>query len=70
LPHRKGANTLLRERCVFAVKMVSFWRDLPDLGDRSEHGGRARTGFTDVEAHSGAMERKTGELWAALPPAQ
>jgi hypothetical protein len=45
-------------------------RSLSDLGDRSEHGGRARTEFSDSEAHSGAMERKIGELWAALPPAQ
>jgi len=43
---------------------------LSDLGDRSEHDGRARTEFHDFEAHSGAMQREIGELWAALPSAQ
>jgi len=41
-------------------------RSLSDLGDRSEHGGRARTAFYDIEAHSGSMQRDIGELWAAL----
>jgi hypothetical protein len=30
-------------------------RSLSDLGDCSEHGGRASTEFPDFEAHSGAM---------------
>jgi hypothetical protein len=45
-------------------------RSLSDLGDRSEQGGRASTEFHDFEAHSGSMQRDSGELWAALPPAQ
>jgi cyclopropane fatty-acyl-phospholipid synthase-like methyltransferase len=45
-------------------------RSLSDLGDRSEQGGRASTEFHDNEAHSGSMQRDSGELWATLPPAQ
>lgn len=32
--------------------------DLSDLGNRSEHGGRARENFHDFEAHSGTAQRK------------
>jgi len=39
-------------------------RSLSDLGDRSEQGGRARTEFHDIEAHSGSMQRDIGDLWA------
>jgi len=35
-------------------------RSLSDLGDRSEHGERARTDFHDIEAHSGSMQREIG----------
>jgi hypothetical protein len=45
-------------------------RSLSVLGDRREHGGRAGTEVHDIEAHSGAMQRNIGGLWAALPPAQ
>jgi hypothetical protein len=31
-----------------------------DLGDRSEHGGRASTEISDIEAHSGAIQRDSG----------
>ena len=44
-------------------------RNLSDLDDRSEQGGRASTEVHDIEAHSGSMQRDIGELWAALPPA-
>jgi hypothetical protein len=55
---------------VYVLIMTIFPRSLSDSGDRSEHGGRASTEFADFEAHSGAIEREIGELWAALPPAQ
>ena len=45
-------------------------RSLSDLGNRSEHGGRARTNGHDFEAHSGPTQRKIRGIWAALPPAQ
>jgi len=44
--------------CGFAL--VSDARSLSDLGDRSEHGGRASTEVHDIEAHSGAMQRNIG----------
>jgi hypothetical protein len=45
-------------------------RSLSDLGNRSEHDGRARTNGHDFEAHSGPTQRKIGDIWAALPAAQ
>jgi hypothetical protein len=57
--------------------LVIFSEPVPDqpgslsgLGDRSEHGGRARTDFHDFEAHSHATQREIGEIGAALTPAQ
>ena len=53
-----------------SIIAVEGWAsNLSDLGDRREHDGRARTEFHDFEAHSGAMQREIGELWAALPSA-
>jgi hypothetical protein len=43
-------------------------RGLSDLGDCREYGGRASTGFFDVEAQSGALQRDSGKLRAVLPP--
>ena len=43
---------------------------LSDLGNRSEHGGGARTEFHDFEAHSDPTQREIEELRAALPLAQ
>jgi hypothetical protein len=58
-------------RCHKTIRLcMRSARSLSDLGNRSEHGGRASTEFSDFEAHSGAMEREIGELWTALPPAQ
>ncbi len=37
-----------------------FHERLSDLGDRSEHGGRARSNLSDFEAHSGPTQRKIG----------
>jgi hypothetical protein len=45
-------------------------RSLSDLSDRSEPSGRARTDFRDLEADSGPIQRKIGEIWTAIPPAQ
>ena len=45
-------------------------RSLSDLGDRSEHGGRARQKVYDFEAHSGPTQREIGDFLAALPSAQ
>jgi hypothetical protein len=43
-----------------AVSLNSTPRSLSDLGDCSEHGGRASTEFPDFEAHWGALEREMG----------
>jgi hypothetical protein len=40
-----------------------------NLAERREHGGEARTEFSEFEAHSGSMQRYIGKLWAAFPPA-
>jgi len=42
-------------------------RSLSDLSDRSEPGRRARTVLHDFEAHSGPMQRESGQKWTALP---
>ena len=52
------------------LAMVSVARSLSDLGDRSEHGGRARPNVDDFEVHSGPTRRKIGDMWAALPSAR
>ena len=44
-------------------------RSLSGLGDRREHGGKARPVFLDFEAHSGSTQRKIEEKWTACPPA-
>ena len=46
--------------------MRHAFRSLSDLGDRSEHDGRARTNDHDFEAHSGPTQREIGDIWAAL----
>ena len=58
---------------VFVCCTVVYFRaprSLSDLGNRSEHGGRARTNGHDFEAHSGPTQRKIRGIWAALPAAQ
>jgi len=42
-------------------------RSLSDLSDRSEPSGRARPVLHDSEAHSGPMQRESGQEWTALP---
>ena len=79
---RRDAKDFLGGLCGIARDMFEIWliskdvgharitRSLSDLGNRSEHGGRARTNVHDFEAHSGPTQRKIRDIWAALPPAQ
>jgi hypothetical protein len=64
-----------REQYYYALQGIGIIlndlsRSLSDLGNRSEHDGRARTNGHDFEAHSGPTQRKIGDIWAALPAAQ
>ena len=44
------------------VQIEQMSRSLSDLGDRSEHDGRARANGHDFEAHSGPTQREIGGI--------
>jgi uncharacterized membrane protein len=42
-------------------------RRLSDLSDRDEPSGKTRTDLSGFEAHSGSMQRESGQIWTVFP---
>ena len=70
LPNSQIISISFKLKLIIFRKVKGSSRSLSGLGDRREHGGKARPVFLDFEAHSGSTQRKIEEKWTAFPPAQ